>query len=105
MSKEKELEHLNKLLRTSKAETEIVSKEYDALRVKISSKQLETLEVWKKRETAILENYSQMEHRLVDNKQKWTEIHQILKEKPKLETEDIKLLKKESIELETYYTS
>jgi len=49
--------------------------------------------VWKKRETVILENYSAMEHKLVDNKTRWTEIHAALNEKLKLETADIKQLK------------
>lgn len=46
-----------------------------------------------------------MERKLVDNKQWWTEINSMLKEKSKIETEDTKLLKKEAIELENYYTT
>lgn len=73
--------------------------------MKITSKLLENLEIWKKWESVILENYSAMEQWTVDNKTKWSEIYSALNEKPKLETEEIKMLRWEASDLEAHYAA
>ena len=97
-----EVERLTRAVENSKAETEIISKEYDSLREKILSKHLDGLQAWKEREKMITEAYAQMEGKLGANVKKYQRIEAFVKDYSKLEGEEQSRLRTEAQEIDKY---